>query len=33
VLSVDRGAGLYENFSRLYQERHIHPIESKEPSS
>ena len=30
VLTVDRGAGLYENFSRLYQERHIHPIHSKE---
>jgi hypothetical protein len=27
---VDRGAGLYENFSRLYQERHLHPISSKE---
>jgi hypothetical protein len=26
VLTVDRGAGLYENFSRLYQERDIHPI-------
>lgn len=26
VLDVDRGAGLYENFSRLYQERDIHPI-------
>lgn len=26
VLTVDRGAGLYENFSRLYQERHIRPI-------
>jgi NAD(P)-dependent dehydrogenase (short-subunit alcohol dehydrogenase family) len=26
VLTVDRGAGLYENFSRLYQEREIHPI-------
>jgi NAD(P)-dependent dehydrogenase (short-subunit alcohol dehydrogenase family) len=30
VLTVDRGAGLYENFSRLYQERHLHPISSKE---
>jgi len=30
VLTVDRGAGLYENFSRLYQERDIHPIHSKE---
>jgi NAD(P)-dependent dehydrogenase (short-subunit alcohol dehydrogenase family) len=30
VLTVDRGAGLYENFSRLYQERDIHPIQSKE---
>ena len=26
VLTVDRGAGLYENFSRLYQEREVHPI-------
>jgi NAD(P)-dependent dehydrogenase (short-subunit alcohol dehydrogenase family) len=26
VVTVDRGAGLYENFSRLYQERDIHPI-------
>jgi NAD(P)-dependent dehydrogenase (short-subunit alcohol dehydrogenase family) len=26
VLTVDRGAGLYENFSRLYQERDVHPI-------
>jgi enoyl-[acyl-carrier-protein] reductase (NADH) len=26
VLTVDRGAGLYENFSRLYQERELHPI-------
>ena len=26
VVTVDRGAGLYENFSRLYQERHIRPI-------
>jgi NAD(P)-dependent dehydrogenase (short-subunit alcohol dehydrogenase family) len=26
VLTVDRGAGLYENFSRLYQERDAHPI-------
>ena len=26
VLTVDRGAGLCENFSRLYQERHAHPI-------
>ena len=26
VLTVDRGAGLYENFSRLYQERDSHPI-------
>jgi NAD(P)-dependent dehydrogenase (short-subunit alcohol dehydrogenase family) len=26
VVTVDRGAGLYENFSRLYQERAIHPI-------
>ena len=26
VLTVDRGAGLFENFSRLYQERDVHPI-------
>ena len=26
VLTVDRGAGLYENFSRLYQERDVRPI-------
>lgn len=26
VLTVDRGAGLYENFSRLFEERAIHPI-------
>jgi NAD(P)-dependent dehydrogenase (short-subunit alcohol dehydrogenase family) len=26
VLTVDRGAGLYENFSRLFQERARHPI-------
>jgi NAD(P)-dependent dehydrogenase (short-subunit alcohol dehydrogenase family) len=26
VVTVDRGAGLYENFSRLYQERHIHSL-------
>ncbi len=26
VLTVDRGAGLYENFSRLFQERDVHPI-------
>ena len=26
VLTVDRGAGLFENFSRLYQERDLHPI-------
>jgi NAD(P)-dependent dehydrogenase (short-subunit alcohol dehydrogenase family) len=30
VLNVDRGAGLYENFSRLYQERHQFPIHLKE---
>jgi len=30
VLTVDRGAGLYENFSRLFQERHRHPIHPKE---
>ena len=26
VMTVDRGAGLYENFSRLYQERDVRPI-------
>jgi NAD(P)-dependent dehydrogenase (short-subunit alcohol dehydrogenase family) len=26
VVTVDRGAGLYENFSRLYQERNVHPL-------
>jgi len=26
VLTVDRGAGLFENFSRLYQERDVHPL-------
>lgn len=26
VVTVDRGAGLYENFSRLYQERHVRPF-------
>jgi NAD(P)-dependent dehydrogenase (short-subunit alcohol dehydrogenase family) len=26
VVTVDGGAGLYENFSRLYHERNIHPI-------
>ena len=30
VVTVDRGAGLYENFSRLYEERHEHPIVPKE---
>lgn len=30
VLTVDRGAGLYDNFSRLYQERHTHPVTPKE---
>lgn len=32
VLTVDRGASLYDNFSRLYQERHAHPLTPKEPS-
>lgn len=31
VLTVDRGAGLYENFSRLFQERDVHPVSFKEP--
>jgi NAD(P)-dependent dehydrogenase (short-subunit alcohol dehydrogenase family) len=26
VLTVDRGAGSCDNFSRLYQERDVHPI-------
>jgi len=30
VLTVDRGAGLYENFSRLYDERHKHPLSTQE---
>ena len=30
ILTVDRGAGLYENFSRLFEEREIHPIAPKE---
>jgi len=30
VLTADRGAGLFDNFSRLYQERHTHPIHAKE---
>jgi NAD(P)-dependent dehydrogenase (short-subunit alcohol dehydrogenase family) len=29
VVTVDRGAGLYENFSRLYQERHIHSLATR----
>ena len=32
VLTVDRGAGLYENFSRLFEERESHPIGPKETS-
>lgn len=30
VVTVDGGAGLFENFSRLFQERHAHPITPKE---
>jgi NAD(P)-dependent dehydrogenase (short-subunit alcohol dehydrogenase family) len=30
VLTVDRGAGLYENFSRLFQEREQHPLKPQE---
>lgn len=30
VLTVDRGAGSYENFSRLYEERDRHPIHPEE---
>ncbi|MEZ5293539.1 MAG: SDR family oxidoreductase [Vicinamibacterales bacterium] len=30
VVTVDGGAGLFENFSRLFQERHLHPIRPKE---
>lgn len=33
VLTVDRGAGSYENFSRLYVERDRHPIHAKESLS
>ena len=29
VVTVDRGAGLYDNFSRLYQERHIHSLATR----
>jgi NAD(P)-dependent dehydrogenase (short-subunit alcohol dehydrogenase family) len=29
VLTVDRGAGLYENLSRLYQEREVRPIQTR----
>jgi NAD(P)-dependent dehydrogenase (short-subunit alcohol dehydrogenase family) len=32
ILTVDRGAGLYENFSRLFEERQRHPIVPKEQS-
>lgn len=31
ILTVDRGAGLYENFSRLFEERHRHPISPGRP--
>jgi len=31
LLTVDRGAGLYENFSRLFHERERHPLPVKEP--
>lgn len=30
VVTVDGGAGLFENFSRLFQERHVRPISPKE---
>lgn len=30
VVTVDGGAALFENFSRLFQERHRHPIRTKE---
>lgn len=30
VVTVDGGASLFENFSRLFQERHQHPIRTKE---
>jgi NAD(P)-dependent dehydrogenase (short-subunit alcohol dehydrogenase family) len=30
VVTVDGGAALFENFSRLFQERHIHPLRPKE---
>lgn len=32
VVTVDGGASLFENFSRLFQERHQHPIRPKEPA-
>lgn len=30
VVTVDGGAALFENFSRLFQERHTHPLRPKE---
>jgi NAD(P)-dependent dehydrogenase (short-subunit alcohol dehydrogenase family) len=30
VVTIDGGAGVFENFSRLFQERHIRPITPKE---
>jgi len=30
VITVDGGAALFENFSRLFQERHLHPLTPKE---
>jgi NAD(P)-dependent dehydrogenase (short-subunit alcohol dehydrogenase family) len=32
VIAVDGGAALFESFSRMYQERDIHPIRTKETS-
>ncbi|HEY9227744.1 MAG TPA: SDR family oxidoreductase [Gemmatimonadaceae bacterium] len=31
VLTVDRGAGNYENFSRMFVERHRHPLKQETP--
>jgi NAD(P)-dependent dehydrogenase (short-subunit alcohol dehydrogenase family) len=31
VINLDRGASLWDNFSRLYHERHLHPITTRNP--
>lgn len=33
IVTVDRGASFYENFSRLYQERETYPLTQKETQS